>query len=108
MIRLLKRIEAACAWPGKQCAWAVPLLVLCVCLSVLMVQLKWNVLFQWNSSVPLFDKRLSMGGLVDFQWHLFAVIIMLGGIYALHEDSHVSVDFLADRFSDKTRKSSEF
>ena len=104
MIALLQRIEEACAWFGRAVGWATPLLVISVCLSVLMAQLRFNVLFDWGSDVPLFGTKITMNGLTDLQWHLFAVMVMLGGVYALHTDGHVSVDFIANTFTERTRR----
>lgn len=104
MIALLKRIEEACAWFGRAIGWATPLLVISVCLSVLMAQLRFNTLFDWGFAVPLFGSKITMNGLTDLQWHLFAVMVMLGGVYALHTDSHVSVDFIASTFTERTRR----
>lgn len=104
MIALLKSIEAGCAWFGRIVGWATPLLVVSVCLSVLMAQLRFNVLLDWGSPIPLFGDRITMNSLTDLQWHLFAVMVMLGGVYALHTDGHVSVDFIASNLADRTRR----
>lgn len=104
MIRLLEAIEAGCAWFGRVVGWAVPVLTVSVCIGVAMVQLRANVLLDWGVPVPLFGDRITLNGLNDLQWHLFALLVMLGGVYALHADSHVSVDFLAGNFSDRTRR----
>jgi TRAP-type mannitol/chloroaromatic compound transport system permease small subunit len=103
MIRLLKAVENACAWFGKAAAWTVPVLVLGTCITVLMVQLRVNTLLEWAAPIPLFVDRLTLGGLTDLQWHLFAVMTMLGGVYALHDNAHVCVDFLASNFTERTR-----
>jgi TRAP-type mannitol/chloroaromatic compound transport system permease small subunit len=104
VIALLKRIEEGCAWFGRAVGWATPILVISVCLSVLMVHLRINTLFEWDFTVPLFGHKITMNGLTDLQWHLFAVMVMLGGVYALHTDSHVSVDFIASNFTERTRR----
>src|SRR5690606_38903401 len=104
MIEFLQRIERTCAWFGKVSAWALPVLVLATVITVVMVQLRWNTLFSWNGEIPLFGSELSLSGLTDFQWHLFAVMTMLGGVYALHDNAHVSVDVIAGTFSPRTRK----
>jgi len=104
VIVLLQRIEHACAWFGRAVGWAIPLLVVSVCLSVLMVHLRVNTLFAWGADVPLFGSKITMNGLTDLQWHLFAVMVMLGGVYALHTDGHVSVDFIANNFTERTRR----
>jgi TRAP-type mannitol/chloroaromatic compound transport system permease small subunit len=97
-------VERACAWLGRLSAWTVPLLVASVCLGVLFAQLRANVVLDWGFDLPIFGRQLTLGGLNDLQWHLFAVMVMLGGVYALREDAHVSVDFIAQRFSGRGRK----
>ena len=103
MIGVLLAIERGCARIGRIAAWTVPLLVIGVCISVAMAQLRVNELAHWGPRLPLFGERLSLNGLNDLQWHLFAVMVMLGGVYTLHEDRHVSVDFIAGRLSPRTR-----
>ncbi|MBT8048321.1 MAG: TRAP transporter small permease subunit [Xanthomonadales bacterium] len=39
--------------------------------------------------------------LQEMEWHLFAIVFLLGIAYALKEDGHVRVDVLYDRFSPK-------
>ena len=104
MIQLLQSIERGCAWFGRAAGWATPILVVSVCLSVLMAQARFNVLLDWGVDLPLFGTKMTMNGLTDLQWHLFAVMVMLGGVYALHAGSHVCVDFLASTFSPRTRR----
>lgn len=105
MGQFLSAVERGCAWLGRVSAWTVPLLVVSVCVSILLVQLRANVLFEWGGpSLPLFGTRLTAGGLNDLQWHLFAVMVMLGGAYTLHENGHVCVDFLSSRFSPRGRQ----
>lgn len=104
MSDFLSAVERGCAWFGRVSAWTVPLLVISVCVSILLVQLHANVLLEWGPSVPLFGGGLTAGGLNDLQWHLFAVMVMLGGAYTLRENGHVCVDFLSSRFSPRTRQ----
>jgi TRAP-type mannitol/chloroaromatic compound transport system permease small subunit len=103
MTEALRRIELACAWFGKLAAWTVPLLVGGVCLGVLMAYLRLNELAHWGVDLPVLGDRLTLNGLNDLQWHLFAVMVMLGGAYTLHENRHVSVDFIASRLAPRTR-----
>jgi TRAP-type mannitol/chloroaromatic compound transport system permease small subunit len=81
----------------------VPLLVVGVCLGVLMAHLRLNELVHWGVDLPVLGERLTLNGLNDLQWHLFAVMVMLGGAYTLHENRHVSVDFIASRLAPRTR-----
>ncbi len=39
----------------------------------------------------------------EMEWHLFALIILFGTSYSLKENAHVRVDFLYDKFSEKTK-----
>ncbi|HYD76456.1 TRAP transporter small permease subunit [Ramlibacter sp.] len=104
MSEFLSAVERGCAWFGRVAAWTVPVLVVSVCISILLVQLRANVLFEWGTAVPLFGSGLTAGGLTDLQWHLFAVMVMLGGAYTLCENGHVCVDFLSSRFTPRTRQ----
>jgi len=40
----------------------------------------------------LLGKQLSIIGLSELQWHMFALMVMLGASYALEQNSHVRVD----------------
>ncbi len=100
----LASVERACAWFGRLASWTLPVLVLSVCVSVLLVQLRANELVNWGTSIPLFGERLTLNGLSDLEWHLFAIVVMLGSVYALRDDAHVSVDFLSSHFKPRTRK----
>jgi len=39
----------------------------------------------------------------EMEWHLFAIVILFGTSYSLKENAHVRVDFLYDKFSEKTK-----
>jgi TRAP-type mannitol/chloroaromatic compound transport system permease small subunit len=82
----------------------VPVLVVAVCLTVLLSLLRANTLVEWGFQLPLFGRKLTMSGLNDLQWHLFALMVMLGFVYTLHENGHVCVDFIATRFSPRTKR----
>ncbi len=97
-------LERASARVGRWAAWTVPPLVLAVCVSIVLAQLRANVLMEWGFALPLLGDKLTASGLNDLQWHLFAVMVMLGGVYTLHEGGHVCVDFMSSRFSPRTRQ----
>jgi len=50
-----------------------------------------------------FGANLSSNFYLELQWYLFSVLFLLGAAYALKEDSHVRVDVLSSRLSDKGR-----
>ncbi|MEM9829816.1 MAG: TRAP transporter small permease subunit [Bacteroidota bacterium] len=43
----------------------------------------------------------SSAGIVELEWHLFAIIFLLGAAYALKHDRHVRVDVFYQNFSPK-------
>ncbi len=45
----------------------------------------------------------SSNALLEIQWYLFAAVFLLGAGYGLLKNAHVRIDFLASRFSARTR-----
>lgn len=82
-------IDKLSSWTGHLVAWLVLLLVLLVCYDVSM-----RYLFQ-SGSVAL----------QELEWHLFALIFLLGAAPTLKNDGHVRVDVLyhSHWFSPRTR-----
>ncbi len=70
--------------------------VLVVVLLLMILNVFYDVLMRY-----LFhDSSIAMQ---EMEWHLFAVIILFGTSYSLKENAHVRVDFLYDKFSEKTK-----
>ncbi len=46
---------------------------------------------------------VSSNGLLEIQWYLFAAVFMLGAGYGFLKNSHVRIDFISSRLSDRTR-----
>lgn len=46
---------------------------------------------------------ISSNGLLEIQWYLFAAVFMLGAGYGLLKNSHVRIDFISARLSDRAR-----
>jgi len=103
MISALRMIEDACAWVGRIAGWLVVPLMVAVCVAVAAVQLRVNVVASWSTPLPVLGTTLSVNGLQDLQWHLFAVLVLLGGVYAYRTDSHVAVDVFAQNLSPRAR-----
>ncbi len=99
IVRVCSKIEKWTSWPGKAAGWLILALVLVVCLSVIAAYLRISVFVQFDSALPLIGRTLSASTLADMQWHLFAVLVMLGGAFALRDNRHVQVDFISARFS---------
>jgi len=76
--KLADLIDRLNEWIGRFTGWLVVALVLLVCYDVGM-----RYLFQAGSV-----------GLQELEWHIFALIFLLGAAYTLKHDEHVRVDVL--------------
>jgi TRAP-type mannitol/chloroaromatic compound transport system permease small subunit len=76
--RIAAALEALSEWSGRAVSWLVLGMVLLIGYDVAM-----RYLFQ-SGSVAL----------QELEWHLFAVVFLLGGAYTLKHDEHVRVDVL--------------
>ncbi|MBZ0133126.1 MAG: TRAP transporter small permease subunit [Anaerolineales bacterium] len=47
--------------------------------------------------------NMSSNAFLEIQWYLFAAVFMLGAGYAFLKNAHVRIDFLSNRFSERTR-----
>lgn len=47
--------------------------------------------------------NVSSNGLLEIQWYLFAAVFMLGAGYGFLKNSHVRIDFIANKLSDRAR-----
>ncbi|MCR4265448.1 TRAP transporter small permease subunit [Nitratireductor sp. ZSWI3] len=103
MTRFLDRLQSLCTWPGRIVGWLIVPLILSVCLTVLAAQLGINRLAGWETAVPLFGKALTVNTLLDLQWHIFALIVLFGGVYAFRDNSHVAVDVFSSGLPERAR-----
>jgi TRAP-type mannitol/chloroaromatic compound transport system permease small subunit len=89
LLFLTHTIERFIEVTGRWVAWLVIAMVLLICYDVAM-----RYIFQQGSVA-----------LQELEWHLFALVFLLGGAYTLKHDEHVRVDILyRSRFvSDKGR-----
>ena len=87
MLPIIKAIEFAIRWIGEKSSYINVILVLIICIDVFM-RYVLNTTQTW---------------VIELEWHLFALIFLLGASYTLQEDQHVRVDlWYADR-SAKTK-----
>jgi TRAP-type mannitol/chloroaromatic compound transport system, small permease component len=96
-------VAHAAAWPGKLAGWLILPIIFCVLAAVLGGLFRVSILLEWEEPILLFDTSLTVMSLSEMQWHLFAIMTMLGIGYALHEDRHVRVDVFYAKFSPKGR-----
>lgn len=73
-----RQLDAFSEWTGRLVAWLVIAMVLLISYDVAM-----RYLFQRGSVA-----------LQEMEWHLFAVLFLLGSGYTLKHDDHVRVDIL--------------
>lgn len=69
-------------------------------LALVLILMTLNVFYD---VVMRYFFRNSAVGMQEMEWHLFSVIILFGISVALLDEAHVRVDFLYDRFSEKTK-----
>lgn len=82
------RIDALIRHIGHAVSWINGALVLAI---ILQVTLRYG-----------FNRGLVV--LEELQWHLYAVAMMFGLSYAVTTDSHIRVDVLYQRFSDRAKR----
>lgn len=73
---LIYKLEKISEWCGKAVSWCVLLMVLIISYDVFM----------------RFFFHIGSVALQELEWHLFAVIFLLGASYTLKHDGHVRVD----------------
>jgi len=70
-----------------------------VLIAILLLMIL-NVFFDVVMRYMFHDSSIAMQ---EMEWHLFAILILFGTSYSLKENAHVRVDFLYDKFSEKTK-----
>lgn len=91
------------AFLGRLAGWLIVPIVAAVLAAVVGTYLRFGALARWQTELPLFGNELTITGLVELQWHLFTVMVLLGGSYALRANGHVRVDIVYDRLRPRMR-----
>lgn len=97
--RLLERLNLASDWIGKVNAWLLIPMSLAVIAAVIFSQFNLSRLLQWETDLPLLGQQLTVISVVELQWHLFGIFVLIGGSWVLQHDRHIRVDLLYARFS---------
>ena len=88
-MRLLKllseKLDLINETTGKAVSWLTTALVALFCLDVAL-----RYIF-----------NISYAGVFEMEWHLFAVIFLVGAGFSLRHDKHVRVDVFYSRFTEK-------
>lgn len=72
---------------GKISSYLNIILVVLICIDVVL-RYFFNITEKW---------------VIELEWHLFAVIFLIGASYTFQEDKHVRVDLFYQKFSPKTK-----
>ncbi|MEZ4826603.1 MAG: TRAP transporter small permease subunit [Bacteroidia bacterium] len=81
----LQLLDSVSEWTGRVTAWFTSVLVVLMCYDVVMRYL-FSQTAVW---------------IAEMEWHLFALIFLLGAAYTLKDDKHVRVDVFYTNFSPK-------
>lgn len=103
MVRLGNALLDLSALPGRYGSILILVLVFVVMISVVGAQMGLSDITSWEARLPLFGNHLNMTSISELQWHIFSLLIMLSGAYALVKDRHIRVDVLSSRFKPRTR-----
>lgn len=89
---LSKAINALNEWVGRAVSWLTAVLVVLVCFDVVA-----RYLFSSTAA-----------WVMELEWHLFALIFLLGAGYAFRHDRHVRVDLFYAGFSSRDKALVDF
>lgn len=103
MDRLLTHLIDLCVLPGRLVGWLLLPLILFVLAAVWAAQTGRNAFVTWDQEVILLGTGITVNTLIDVQWHIFALIVLFGGVYAFRDNAHVAVDFLSSTLRPRTR-----
>ena len=103
MPAILKRAMTLLCLPAVWVSWLILPLIVTILLSVILAQMGQNTLIGWEGTIPVLGRALTVNSLFDIQWYIFAMLVLFGGIWALHDNRHVSVDFLSLLMSPRQR-----
>lgn len=74
-------------WIGQKVSWLTTALVVLVCGDVII-----RYIFKDTAA-----------WIMELEWHLFALVFILGAAYTFKHDKHVRVDLFYDKFSEKDK-----
>ncbi len=87
MQSIINTIDKTVAAVGISASWLSFILIWVVCADVFM----------------RYILSTSPNWLLDLEWHIFALMFLMGSAYAYQEDKHVRVDVFYSKYSDKQK-----
>jgi TRAP-type mannitol/chloroaromatic compound transport system permease small subunit len=91
------------AFPGRLASWLVLVITVAVLVAIIGNAYRVGSFLSWETELPVLGRGLTMTGISELQWHLFAIMVMLCGAFALSDDRHVRVDLVYARLSERGR-----
>jgi len=88
-MKLIRNIESLVAFVGKAAGFLNLMLI-----ALIVIDVSLRALFS-----------LTGAWVIELEWHLFAIIFLLGIPYALQQDKHVRVDLFYEKFSHGNKRS---
>ncbi|HEY9022005.1 MAG TPA: TRAP transporter small permease subunit [Paracoccaceae bacterium] len=99
---LTKLLDLLCL-PGKWVSWLILPLIASILIAVVAAKMGVNTFAAWDSPIPVLGRAMTVNGLFDLQWYIFALLVLFGGAWALRDDKHVAVDFLSLMMTQRQR-----
>lgn len=90
-MRLLTALDVLCKWVTGMCG-----VIACLAMVLLLLNVFIDVVMRYGFN----DVSI---GMQELEWHLFALVFLLGTPYAMQQDGHVRVDILFERWSEKSK-----
>ncbi len=87
MQKIISFFDAVSIWVGKTVSWLTTVLVVVIFLDVI-IRYFFNASQAW---------------MTEFEWHLFAIVFLLGAAYTFTHDAHVRVDLFYANWSEKRK-----
>ncbi len=84
----MKAIDQISKWFGKLSSLSLLLLIILIVIDVILRYL-FRITAEW---------------VMELEWHLFGLVILLSGAYALRHNKHVRVDVIYDRLAPRSQK----
>ena len=94
-MRLADRILDLLSLPAKWVSWLILPLIASILAAVLLAKMGQNTLVSWSQPIPVLGRAITVNSLLDFQWYVFALVVLFGGILAYRNNRHVAVETLA-------------
>lgn len=88
---------------ARVAAFLVVLIMLLVVAGVVAGILRIDPLLDWELTLPLLGTAITQNSIMEAQWHLYAALVLLALPSLAARNGNVRVDFLYEKFGQRTR-----